>query len=715
MATLEKIRSKSALLLIIIGVALLAFIIGDFFKMHTLFGPDQSVASVDGKKIEAAEFQNRLNNANQNGAGNSDEERAYLNQQLLQQMLLEQLYQEEYDRLGMTVTDDELNCAVNGEGSMVGDYLAMQMSNGMFQSASMFRDYCFNPAKYGQTDVDARQLQQAWINFENQLEQHLLQTKFSNMLASTMVPNKLDLKQLYADANTGYEISFAKKVVAPDPNDKVTDEEIQKRWDAHKSFYRLAEESRLVGMITVPIVPSVADEEAARKEVKEVLDSLNTTPDLDALRGRKGFDSRRFTVTSSALGKQGDPKLKSFADSANVGEATMLQNGPTDFLMAKLLGKSSEVDTVTISFVVFQTEENPKADSIRTAIAAGKPAEDLRKLDSDLFAVDSVKVSLSNPVLADQNLTQLIGADLQAFKEAFINAEIGQAFQPDTASTSTIARYYTVNSRKAPEQTVELALVSFNLHPSTATINDLRAKLEQYVAKNNTAAEFEKNAAAANYNFNLYDISASNPYVMLSQSQQGPIFLPNSHAAAAWAIDAEKGQVSPIFGDERTGSFLVAALENVFTDYITTEHPTVKANLSREVALEKAATKAATALKGKGTDVATYATAMGVEPSTDVVNFYNSIYNYGPELLAQIVTTPKGLLVAPVAAPDGVVVYQVTEVNAPARALNPKTDEMLFMQRRGVGSLRNSEATFRMLLGDRKFTNRLVKVFNSAK
>ncbi|MDE5804813.1 MAG: hypothetical protein K2H58_00885, partial [Paramuribaculum sp.] len=61
------------------------------------------------------------------------------------------------------------------------------------------------------------------------------------------------------------------------------------------------------------------------------------------------------------------------------------------------------------------------------------------------------------------------------------------------------------------------------------------------------------------------------------------------------------------------------------------------------------------------------------------------------------------------------VVYQVTEVNAPARALNPKTDEMLFMQRRGVGSLRNSEATFRMLLGDRKFTNRLVKVFNSAK
>ena len=35
MATLEKIRSKSVLLLVIIGVALLAFILGDFFNSRS--------------------------------------------------------------------------------------------------------------------------------------------------------------------------------------------------------------------------------------------------------------------------------------------------------------------------------------------------------------------------------------------------------------------------------------------------------------------------------------------------------------------------------------------------------------------------------------------------------------------------------------------------------------------------------------------------------
>ena len=51
MATLEKIRSKSVLLLVVIGVALLAFIIGDFLNSsRTIFGPDSSVATVNGEK-----------------------------------------------------------------------------------------------------------------------------------------------------------------------------------------------------------------------------------------------------------------------------------------------------------------------------------------------------------------------------------------------------------------------------------------------------------------------------------------------------------------------------------------------------------------------------------------------------------------------------------------------------------------------------------------
>lgn len=66
MATLEKIRSKSVLLLVIIGLALLAFIIGDFFTSgRTLFGSGTTVAKVDGKAIDIQDFQNRVQQASQ--------------------------------------------------------------------------------------------------------------------------------------------------------------------------------------------------------------------------------------------------------------------------------------------------------------------------------------------------------------------------------------------------------------------------------------------------------------------------------------------------------------------------------------------------------------------------------------------------------------------------------------------------------------------------
>ena len=58
MAALEKIRKKAVFLTIVIGVALLAFILGDAEKMvGTLFGSGNTIAKVDGDKIDAVEFQ----------------------------------------------------------------------------------------------------------------------------------------------------------------------------------------------------------------------------------------------------------------------------------------------------------------------------------------------------------------------------------------------------------------------------------------------------------------------------------------------------------------------------------------------------------------------------------------------------------------------------------------------------------------------------------
>ncbi|WP_301754289.1 SurA N-terminal domain-containing protein, partial [uncultured Muribaculum sp.] len=111
MATLEKIRSKSTLLLIVVGAALLAFIIGDFFTSgRTLFGTGTTIAKVGKEKIDIQEFQRRYEEVNQQyQQQNTKMDPAALQQYVLNQMIQERLINKEIEDLGIEVTDNELS------------------------------------------------------------------------------------------------------------------------------------------------------------------------------------------------------------------------------------------------------------------------------------------------------------------------------------------------------------------------------------------------------------------------------------------------------------------------------------------------------------------------------------------------------------------------------------------------------------------------------
>ena len=66
MATLEKIRSKSGFPIIVIGVALLAFIVGGALtNSQNIFGDRTTVAKVGGVKIDYTEYQRKREQLNE--------------------------------------------------------------------------------------------------------------------------------------------------------------------------------------------------------------------------------------------------------------------------------------------------------------------------------------------------------------------------------------------------------------------------------------------------------------------------------------------------------------------------------------------------------------------------------------------------------------------------------------------------------------------------
>ena len=92
MAALEKIRSKAVLLTVVIGLALLAFILTDFLNSgRTFFGDGNTVANVGGTKIDAMEFQHRYELASQEmqARGQRSFDGAVLQSQVMNQMIQE--------------------------------------------------------------------------------------------------------------------------------------------------------------------------------------------------------------------------------------------------------------------------------------------------------------------------------------------------------------------------------------------------------------------------------------------------------------------------------------------------------------------------------------------------------------------------------------------------------------------------------------------------
>ena len=211
MATLEKIRSKSVLLLVIVGAALLAFIIGDFFTSgRTLFGTGTTIAKVDGNKIDIQEFQRRVQEASQQAqAQNQRMDNAVLQQQVLNSMIAEKLFENEINDLSLTVTDQELTEMMVGKNSQYVDRMVQQQLG--VPDAKTAHDMAFNPTKYGMQQAQAQQLQAYWLDLEKSVERMILQQKFQNLFAGTLVANELDAKALYDDNASTSHVVYAKQ------------------------------------------------------------------------------------------------------------------------------------------------------------------------------------------------------------------------------------------------------------------------------------------------------------------------------------------------------------------------------------------------------------------------------------------------------------------------------------------------------------------------
>ena len=685
MSTLEQIRQRPILIISILGLALLLFILTAVDRPGELFTDNHTVAEVDGEKIDYMDFQKRVEQQQeqlqQRGYANVDA--AQVQEYVLQQMLNETMMHKEFERLGLQVTDKELSEAMLG--ATPHPYVAQMVQGTGLPSAQMLYDMAYNPTKNGIDPQQAQQAQAVWNTLEKDTEQMLLSQKFITLFQGTLTANKLDAKALFDENASTSTISYARKdfTSLKEEDFPVSAEEIKAQYNEEKNRFRISEPQYQLNYIAVDITPSTEDLAAAQREVEDAMMGLRLNPGPDAVSGNSKFYVNRVSAPASTLA----PALRKAVTGMAVDSAAVVAFVDNQYTIAKLLDVTTSVDSVLLDMAFI--DENVAADSIIGLLNTGAKAGELA--NAVVQHQDSVWVSLLAP-----------GMDIN-LKENLLNAETGRYFTPANGNKGLTMR---VRSRKEPVQVYDVAEITYDVIPSSATINKLNSDLRNYITTNNTAATFVSEATKAGYQPLPATVTPS------SLTVNG---LSDSRGAAKWALSAKKGTVSGIYSDDRDSRLLVVALTDVYEgDFEPASSERVNSYLTRKIRNRKMAEKLIADYQGKGKTVAEYAAAMGVKADTTQVTFGQAYVRnfpmYESNLIANVAVAKPGQVTGPIALNSSVVVFNVTNVDNSGRKFDFENDAMVFNQREGASSFERSLPA--ILLGNKKIENRIQKFYS---
>lgn len=651
MATLNKIRSKAGLLVVIIGVALLAFIVGDFLNSgHTFYAMNQSkVAVVNGTNIGVEEFQERVKVRTdelqqmyaQRGMSLPEGYVSRINQEVYDQMVNEILLNEELDELGIVVSKEELADLLTGDNisPMVRQYFTNPQT-GVFDRQGLlnFMQVILDPEAHGYTTPEQlaqiEPQRQMWLRLEKQVKEDRAIQKFANLLNRAIMPNKLDLENSYAEGKTSANIAYALEpyTTIADSTIAISDSELKAEYNKVKELYKMPER-RGIKYITVNIVPSQDDYAKAKEKVEMNKNVFATTNDVAAFvanNSDEAYDDCFVAVSSMP------EKMKQFAQTAAVGESSPLEFENDTYTMYRLMDTKVAPDSIKVRLLSFQPRST-QIDSVLNVLNNGGS-----------FAELSPKFNGNDEIWLTEEMAASVG-------RPFINKVFSEAgngyFKAESLGGEHIVQ---ILSRTAPVKKAKVAAYVLAVNPSTETHTALYNQLSSYSATNNTAEKFDAAAKEAGYTVNSYECSAED------YSLPG---LNDARQAIRWAFNADKGAVSEIFTLDN--AFVVAALDHVTKEgYAPLDQ--VKDMLSIQIRNDKKAEKMIADLKAKNiTTLAGYAEAMKAQvDSAKFVSFSSPSIagvGYEPVLSALAPTAENGKLVGPVKGVRGVYVFTVTD------------------------------------------------------
>ena len=563
MATLQTIRSKGPLLVIVIGIALFAFIAGDAWKIFQPHQGRQDVGEINGDKISAQDYQKLVDEYTEvikltNGLSSLNETQlASVKDQVWQSYVNNKLIAEQAEELGLTVTDAEIQSIIDeGTHPMLMNTPFRNPQTGAFDK-DMLKKFLVDYSNLSTSQMPAQYVEyyqtmgNFWNFVEKTLRQSTLAEKYQNLISKSLISNPVAAEDAFKARTEQSDLLMA-AVPYSAVNDslvKVSDDEIKALYKERKEQFKQLAETRNICFVDVQVLPSDADRKAVLDEVTEYSEQLNnTTADFGTFVRSTGSSVAYsdIPVKKSVLPSDVVARLDSIGMNEVFGP--YYSQADDSYNAFKIIAKVNAPDSIQFRQiqVYADTEEKTKTltDSIYDAIKGGASFEETAKVYGQTGEATWVSASSWE------------GGQLNSENETFIKTLISQPVNEiaklNIGQANVILQ---VMNKKSMQEKYKVAVIKRNVEFSNDTYNEAYNKFSQFVAQSTTIDELEKNAEEYGYTvIPRTDFSSSEHYV-------GGV--PSTKEVIRWIFGAKEGEVSPLYECGNNDHIMVVALDRI--------------------------------------------------------------------------------------------------------------------------------------------------------
>ena len=291
MAVLNKIRQRSIFLIIIIALALFAFIIGDIFQNLGSSSKSQTVvATINGEDIERDAFMNQVENIQRQSGGSVSNTQAM--NRVWDQEVRNKVMQTQFDAVGISIERDYMRQLLKQN---LGSFEEFKNEAGLFDEDKL-NEFIANLKAIAPetTTLNGNPVNyKAWTDFEQNISQTGVQQTYFNLVKAGVIGTLTEVELDYELKNNKADIKYVKSQFSSiaDSLVSVKKSEVKSYIKANPNKYEV-EASRDLVYVQFKEVASLEDEQQIQSDLTALIsdkEEFNTA--ANAIQTVVGFEN----------------------------------------------------------------------------------------------------------------------------------------------------------------------------------------------------------------------------------------------------------------------------------------------------------------------------------------------------------------------------------------------------------------------------------------